>query len=82
MYAAMHCEMSGMTTCTVGNINEKTGEEVRALCSLELHFNNCPSKKASIPACTWPEMFPKCENRIDFTEPIIKIRAYVRGKSR
>lgn len=75
----MHCELSGMSVCTSAEYEEGTANEIRSICSIEMHYNNCPSQKAAHPACEWEEMFPVCENRIDLASPVIKARAYYNG---
>lgn len=80
MWAAMHCEMSGMRVCTASEFEVNTGVEKKSLCSLEMFYNNCPTTKASHSACEWKEVFPQCERRIDFSSPVVKVRGYSQGR--
>ena len=70
-----------MQACTASTIEKNTGAEKKVLCSVEMFYNNCPSVKASHSACEWKEVFPQCENRVDFAAKVTKVRGYSTGKA-
>ena len=80
VWGAMHCDLNGISICT-SSFFRPDGSEIKSICQMQVHFNNCPTEIATHPACFWKENFPKCEKKVTFNAPVQSVRGFVHGRN-